>query len=297
MSSGFQLINPTTIQKNIFTIRGKQVMIDRDLAEMYGVETKVLNQAVKRNLSRFPAMFRFQLTKEEETIVLRSQIVTLNNPKRGQRSKYLPYAFTEQGISMLSAVLKSETAIKVSIQIMNAFVEMRKLISTNYGLFQRIETMEKKQLITDEKFETLFQALEENTLKTNQGIFYDGQVYDAHILVTDIIHSAKNSIIVIDNYIDESVLTLLTKRKKNVQATIFTKHITKQIKLDLEKHNAQYPPITIKEVKNSHDRFLIIDENTIYHIGASLKDLGKKWFAFSKFENGALKMIQKLQSK
>lgn len=309
MKEPLSIIPLNNIQTLIYAIRGEQVMLDSDLAEIYGVETKVFNQAVKRNIERFPEAFRFQLTaKEYEHLTpqlwspdsgepLRSQIVTLEKGGRGQHRKYLPYVFTEQGVSMLSAVLRSETAVKVSIQIINAFVEMRRFIQGSASLFARLDSVEKRQLVfeskTAENFEKVFQALEAAE-PPRQGIFYDGQVHDAHAFASDLIRQAKKSLILMDNYVDDTVLTLLTKRKKSVAATIFTKSISKQLALDLEKHNTQYPPIEIKTFKDAHDRFLILDERDIYHIGASLKDLGKKWFAFSKFETGALDMLKKL---
>ena len=299
-----QIIVLQQIQNRIFTFRGVQVMVDRDLAELYQVETKVFNQAVKRNFNRFPEKFRFQLT-EDEWNSLRSQFVTLKNEQklrlqnvtssqRGRHRKYMPYVFTEQGVSMLSAVLRSDVAVKVSIQIMDAFVEMRKFIAINAGIFQRLDKVEKKQLETDEKFEQIFKALENKSIKPKQGIFYDGQVFDAYVFIADLIKSAKKSILLIDNYIDESVLQLFTKRKKNVSVNIYTKNITKTVKQDLVKHNAQYPKIEIEKFTKAHDRFLIIDQNTIYHFGASLKDLGKKWFAFSKMEIEAIDMLNQL---
>ncbi|MCX6155992.1 MAG: ORF6N domain-containing protein [Candidatus Kapabacteria bacterium] len=309
-------INPEFIQTRIYTIRGLQVMLDSDLAEIYNVEIKRLNEQVKRNLERFPDQFMFQLTDNEyealrsqiatkEAITLnlqipitkhdflRSQYATLENQK-GKHRKYLPYAFTEQGVSMLSAVLRSETAIKVSIQIMNAFVAMRRFIATNAQIFQRLDTIEIKQLETDRKIENVLNALESKELQPKQGIFYDGQIFDAYKFVCDLIRKAVQSIILIDNYTDDSVLALLTKRKDNVIAIILTKTISKQLNLDLVKHNAQYPAIELKEFASSHDRFIIIDEKEVYHIGASLKDLGKKWFAFSKIEKDSLKFIDRI---
>lgn len=293
MNESFQL-QPANIKNKIYNIRGLQVMIDTDLAFLYGVETKVLNQAVKRNIERFPESFRFQLTNFEYKTCPRSQIVTLNEPsktKRGQNIKYLPYAFTEQGIAMLSAVLRSETAVNTSIQIINAFVEMRKFILNNAQLFQRIETVEARQIETDKRIDQILNALDSGTAKPKQGIFYNGQIFDAYLFVCDLIKSANHSLVLIDNYVDESVLALLTKRNPKVNATIYTQQISKQFKLDVEKHNAQYDIIEVKEFKQSHDRFLIIDNTDIYHFGASLKDLGKKWFAFSKFEKQAVEML------
>ena len=267
-------------------------MIDRDLAEMYGVETKVLNQAVKRNLERFPNDFMFQLTKEELNN-WRSQFVTSKKDRMGLRRP--PYAFTEQGVSMLSAVINSKTAIDISVTIIRAFVSIKSFIATHAGIFQRLAIIEQNQIVTDKKFEQIFKALEDKSIKPKQGIFYDGQIFDAYTFITDLVRSAEKSIVLIDNYVDDTVLSMLAKRNKNVSVTIYTKHISKQLSLDLSKHNAQYQAITIKIFKNAHDRFMIIDDKTIYHFGASLKDLGKKWFAFSKMKKNALEMLNKLK--
>ena len=219
-------------------------------------------------------------------------------PQTKREGRYLPYVFTEQGVAMLSGVLKSNTAVQISIQIINAFVAMRKFISANAQIFHRLEGIEKKQIEykveTDEKFERVFDAIEEKDIKPKQGIFFDGQIFDAYQSVSDLIRSARKSIIVIDNYIDDAVLILLSKADKKVQITILTKTISQQLALDVKKYNEQYPAITIKEFPNSHDRFLIIDGKTVYHFGASLKDIGKKWFAFSKFDKDALKLLEKL---
>ena len=289
-----EIVKIEDIQNKIFTIRNQQVMIDRDLAELYQVEIRVLNQAVKRNIERFPELFRFQLTQNEYNEFLRSQNVILEKGK-GKHRKYLPYVFTEQGVAMLSAVLRSEIAVKVSVQIMQAFVEMKNFIANNAAVFQRIERIEKKQLIADENFEKIFKALEDKTLKPKQGIFYDGQIFDAYQFVAGLIKKAKKSIVLIDNYVDESVLTLFSKNQK-IDVTVFTRNIGKQLILDLEKYNAQYKPVTIKKFTKAHDRFLIIDDKEIYHFGASLKDLGKKWFAFSKFDMDAVEVLGKLKN-
>lgn len=291
------IIQPLDIQQKIYTIRGVQVMIDRDLSVLYGVETKVLNQAVKRNIERFPETFRFQLTDIEYLVCSRSQIVTLNDKsktKQGNNIKYLPYAFSEQGISMLSAVLRSETAIQTSIRIINAFVEMRKFILNNAQLFQRIETVEQKQIETDRRIDQILNALDSGSAKPKQGIFFDGQIYDAYSFVSELIRLAQKSIVLIDNYVDDTVLTMFIKRNPEVHVTIYTGKISKQLLQDVEKHNAQYEAIAIKDFKRSHDRFLIIDDAFIYHFGASLKDLGKKWFAFSRFEKETVKLLSEL---
>ena len=299
-------ISKENIQDKIFTIRGLQVMLDEDLAELYQVESKRLNEQVKRNIDRFPEHFRFQLTEDEYKILrsniatlnsnnsLRSQIATLEN-YRGKHRKYLPYIFTEQGVAMLSAVLKSKIAIQVSIQIIDTFVSMRKFISNNALIFQRLDTLEQKQFKNDENFNEIFEAIQSKDIKPKQGIFYDGQIYDAYVFVSDLIKSAKQSIQLIDNYIDDSVFTLLLKRESDIDTTIYTKNITKEIELDLKKYNAQYPNIELKKFNSSHDRFLIIDEKEVYHIGASLKDLGKKWFAFSKLDIDASDILLKLE--
>ncbi len=306
-------ISQKHIESQIFTIRGVQVMIDRDLAEIYQVETKVLNQAVKRNLQRFPTQFRFQLTENEITELVaicerfgfintqntpsssRSQNVTLNksDSKRGLNIKYLPYAFTEQGVAMLSAVLRSEIAVHISIQIINAFVEMRKIIAAHSGLLQRIDGIERKQIETEQKFEQVFKALESKNVIPNQGVFFEGQVFDAYELASKIIRSAQRSIMLIDNYIDESTLTHLAKKNVNVKVLLLSKTISKQLTLDVKKANEQYGNFDINEFTLSHDRFMIIDNSEVYHLGASLKDLGKKWFAFSKLEKNSIANILK----
>lgn len=305
MNEELNILTLETIENRIFTIRGVQVMLDSHLAEMYQVETKILNRAVKRNEDRFPESFRFQLTNiEYENLKfqfgtssedsLRFQIGTLNKG-RGQHRKYIPYVFTEQGVAMLSAVLHSETAVKVSIRIMHAFVEMRKMVLGNAALFQRLDRIEFKQLETDHKFEQVFKALESREQLPEKGIFYNGQVFDAWIFISDLIRSAKQSLVLIDNYVDDTVLNLFTKRNNGVSATILTKSISKQLITDLQKHNAQYRPITLKEFADAHDRFLIIDETELYHLGASLKDLGKKWFAFSKLDAEIVNMLNFLK--
>ena len=275
------------ITNRIFIFRNNQVMLDRDLAEIYQVETRILNQTVNRNLERFPEVFRFQLS-ENEFKTWKSQIVMSNNDKKGLRRP--PVVFTEQGIAMLSAILKSKTAVAVSIQIINAFVEMRKLISINNGLFQRMESIERKQFETDKKFEKVFQALEANIVP-KQGIFFDGEVFDAYALASKIIKTAKNNIVLIDNFIDDDTLTLLSKKSKNVSVIILSKIISKQLELDVKKANEQYGKFEAKVFSKSHDRFLIIDNTDVFHIGASLKDLGKKWVAFTKLDKSSVSNI------
>ena len=263
------------IEKMIMTIRGKQVMLDRDLANLYGVSTKRLNEQVTRNIKRFPEDFMFKLNKEE---CLRSQFATLNNG-RGKHSKYLPYAFTENGVAMLSGVLRSEIAIEVNIKIMRAFTTMRNFLANNVQVFQRLSNIEYHQIETDKRIDDVFKRLEAHQLPL-QGIFYDGQIFDAYAFVCDLIKKAKKSITLIDNYVDESVLVLLAKRNAGVSAKIYTHSIGQQLLLDLARHNSQYPAIELEAFNKSHDRFLMIDDE-VYHIGASLKDLGKKWFGFT----------------
>lgn len=279
-----QLVVVDNIESLIKVIRGQQVMLDKDLAILYGVETRVLNQTVKRNIERFPDDFRFELSREE---CLRSQIV-ISNGRGGNR--YSTYAFTEQGVAMLSSVLRSQTAIEVNIQIMRAFVSMRHFMVNNASVFSRLETMEYHQLEmqqhlqeSDKRIDEVFRRLDEGNAKPKQGVFYNGQIYDAYTFVADLIKSAKKRIILIDNYVDETVLTLLDKRENGVSATIYTQQISRQFQLDIDRHNAQYAPIDVETFRLSHDRFLCIDDD-VYHIGASIKDLGKKWFGFSKME-------------
>jgi hypothetical protein len=284
------LVKIDDIQKRIYSIRNVQVMLDEDLSVLYGVETRVLNQAVKRNIERFPPEFMFQLTKEDMEN-LRSQFVTSSWGGR----RYLPFAFTEQGVAMLSAVLRSETAIQVSIQIMNAFVAMRRFLQTNAQIFQRLDSLELKQIETDQKVDTILNAIEQKTVIPKQGIFYDGQIFDAWNFISNLIRSAKKSIILIDNYIDDTVLSLFAKRSKGVTVTLLTKNPSQQLKTDVQKFNAQYEPIILKDFSAAHDRFLIIDETDLYHIGASLKDLGKKWFAFSKMDMQVVAILENLK--
>ena len=279
-----QLVVVDNIESLIKVIRGQQVMLDKDLAILYGVETRVLNQTVKRNIERFPDDFRFELSREE---CLRSQIV-ISNGRGGNR--YSTYAFTEQGVAMLSSVLRSQTAIEVNIQIMRAFVSMRHFMGNNASVFNRLEIMEYHQLEmqqhqqeTDKRIDEVFRRLDEGNAKPKQGVFYNGQIYDAYTFVCDLIKSAKKRIILIDNYVDETVLTLLDKRENGVSATIYTQQISRHFQLDIDRHNAQYAPIDVETFRLSHDRFLCIDDD-VYHIGASIKDLGKKWFGFSKIE-------------
>ncbi|NOR44738.1 MAG: ORF6N domain-containing protein, partial [Candidatus Delongbacteria bacterium] len=261
-------------------------MLDRDLAELYGVETKRINEVVKRNKERFPLEFCFKLTISENT-KQRSQFATFES-RKAKYTKYLPLAFTEQGVAMLSAVLKSKTAVRISILIINSFVEMRKFIQSNAQVFDRLQNVDVKLLDHDQKFDKVFSALESNELIPKQGIFFEGQIFDAYKFVSDLFRSAKRSITIIDNYIDDTVLYHLSSKGENVKVKILTKSISDKLKLEIHKFEKQYFKIDVKVYKKVHDRFIIIDGNEIYHIGASIKDLGNKLFGFSKMDKTAL---------
>ena len=284
------------IESLIITIRGKQVILDRDLARLYGVDTKVLNQAVKRNVERFPEHFRYQLT-ENEAIELVTNCDRLQNLKH---SSVLPYVFTEQGVAMLSTILRSETAVNVSIRIMDAFVAMRHFISSHAQVFQRIEVLERTQLSlvafkeeTNRNFEEVFRRLDDNSEKPEHGIFFDGQIFDSYTFINDRIREAEKRIVLIDNYVDDSVLKMLDKRAKGVTVKLYTNLSFASLMLDLKKHNAQYAPIEAEQFNRSHDRWLCIDD-TVYLVGASLKDLGKKWFGFSKMDWTTDQLLSKI---
>ena len=294
MEKEISILEENTIRSKIHFIRGQQVMLDRDLAQLYKVETKVMNQAVKRNKERFPEEFCFQLTREEveREILSRSQFVTLKNDeaedKRGTNIKYLPYVFTEQGVAMLSSVLKSETAINASIQIMKAFVSMRHFVANNAEIFVELKAMRQHQIETDvhlkesdKKINELFSLMDKYNIKDEQGIYFQGQIFDAYAKFETFMAQAKKEIILIDNYVDLSVLQRLAKKNKGVNVIIYTSPKTKLTPQDVQAFNAQYPTLTLNHTTKAHDRFLIIDQTIMYHIGASLKDLGKKHFAFS----------------
>lgn len=292
-----QLPETIDIQPMIRVIRGQQVMLDNDLATLYSVETRRLNEQVKRNIERFPDDFMFQLTKEEL-----DNLMSQNATSSWGGTRKLPYAFTEQGIAMLSSVLKSKTAVEVNIRIMRAFIAMRRFIATNAQLFQRLETIEYHQLemkqhqeVTDKRIDEVFRRLDAD-IPPMLGIFYDGQVFDAYRFVSDLIRKAKQAIVLIDNYVDDTVLTLLDKREKGVSATIYTQRVSNQFQLDVDRHNDQYPPIEIKRFNKAHDRFLLVDDE-VYHIGASIKDLGRKWFGFTLMRDiTATELIHKIKN-
>lgn len=296
------------IESLIHVIRGQQVMLDSDLARLYGVETRVLNQAVKRNIERFPEDFMFQLAKDESQNLIsqiatsssRSQNVTLNI-ERGKNIKYMPYAFTENGVAMLSSVLRSKTAIEVNIRIMRAFTSMRSFLMNNAHVFRRLEAVEHHQLLLqkhlsehDKKIEEVLTRLDNKDSEPIEGFFFEGQIFDAYTLISDLIRKATTRIILIDNYVDDRILKVLTKRKEGVAATIYTDPRHSQINNDLRRHNAQYPPIEVRNCTNVHDRFLIID-NTVYFIGGSIKDLGKKIVAFSQMQQNPDDILSRLR--
>ena len=272
------------IQGMIYTIRGKQVMLDSDVANLYHYETKKINQAVKRNIERFPEGFCFQLT-ESELENLRSQFVTssLGTGNYGGR-RYLPYVFTEQGIAMLAPLLKNKIAVQVSINIMNAFVIMRHFLKENGQVFERLTSVEYRLIEHDKKFDIVFDKLQEKQIE-NQRIFFNGQIYDAYSLIIDIIKKANNKITIIDNYVDDSILEMLSKKKDNVEVVILTSNRSNIKNIDIQKFNKQYPTLKVAKTDKFHDRFIILDEKEMYHLGASIKDLGKKCFGINKIEN------------
>ncbi len=285
--------NIENIKNLIYTIRGKQVMLDSDVAMLYNCETKYVNRVVKRNIERFPEEFCFQLNIEEFQN-LRCQFVTSSFEKQNYGGRrYMPYVFTEQGIAMLSALLKSEIAVKTSISIMKAFIEMRKFIVSNGQIFNRLSNIECKLIDQDrkisnheKKFEKIFDELQKDRKEEfKQKIFFDGQIYDSYSLIIDIIKTAKNKILIIDNYIDDSILKMLAKKNKDVEVVILTSQNSNIRKLDIKKFSTQYPTLKLAYTNKFHDRFIVIDSKNLYHIGASLKDLGKKCFAISKIED------------
>lgn len=282
-------ISNEEIKNLIYTIRGKQVMLDSDVAMLYNYETKKVNQAVKRNIDRFLERFCFQLT-EKELEIMWSQIVTTSKleDNKYRSKKYLPYVFTEQGIAMLSGILKSEIAVQISIKIMDAFVEMRKFISINNSLFEKVinieNKMDKKFIENDKKFNIIFDQLQlEENIK--QRVFFEGQIYDAYSVIIDIIKKANKSILIIDNYVDDSILKMLTKKKSSVEVVILTSNKSNIQNIDIQKFNKEYPILKIAKTNKFHDRFIVIDSREMYHLGASIKDLGKKCFGINKIED------------
>ena len=291
-----ELSNSDVIRSRIFTIRGVQVMLDRDLAELYGVATKVLNQAVKRNIERFPSEFTFLITSDEMI-----ELVTNCDRFKNMKHSSVPMrAFTEHGIIMLASVLKSDIATQVSVRITKAFVAMRRFLLANAQMFQRIETVEKRQIATDAKVDSILERLDA-TETPLRGVFYDGQLWDARALVLKLIGSAKRSLLLIDNWATAETLDLFTKKRKGVKVTIITsehydkKHVPhrKISDADIATFNAQYPRLAVRYNETFHDRFLIVDDKELYLIGASLKDLGRKCFGFTKMDAGEIERIKK----
>ena len=286
------------IENKILVVRGQQVMLDRDLAEIYGYTTKAFNQQVKNNIEKFPDDMMFRLTKDEIGLCSRSNNLTLNTG-RGFNIKYLPYAFTEQGIYMLMTVLKGELATQQSLALVRMFKRMRDFLSANGNVISRLNTIENKMdlkfLEYDDNFSKIFNVMNTSPEPVKQDIFSHGQVFDAYSFFQGLIQSAQKSIILIDNYIDLTVLDRLTKKQKGVNVTIYTQSNTPITKLEISKFNAQYPTLIFKYTKTMHDRFLILDNTDIYHIGASLKDLGRKCFGFTKLDDAA-RMIQAVMS-
>ena len=274
------IIGNSDIQNMIYTFRGKQVMIDRDLASLYQVQTKRLNEQVKRNSGRFPAEFCFKLSDKEKDEL----VANCDRFKTLKHSSSNPYAFTEQGIAMLSAVLKSDIAVEVSIKIMNSFVRMRKFLLSNKEMFARLDRVELKQLETDQKLEKVFNYIATNT-EVKQNIFFDGQIYDAFSFIVGLVQKAKKEIILIDNYVDVHTLNILCKKDKGVDIIVATAGKGSLSTKDITKFNAQYPKLLVKTTTDFHDRFLIIDKTEVYHIGASIKDAGKKSFGITKIED------------
>ena len=273
------IVDNKEIQSMIYTFRGRQVMIDRDLAYLYNVETKALNQAVKRNINRFPESFRFQISDDEK-----DELVT--NCDRFETLKHSssnPYVYTEQGIAMLSAVLRSDVAVEVSVKIMNSFVEMRKFLLSNREMFARLDRVELKQLETDKKLEEVFDYIA-TTKEVKQKIFFNGQIYDAFSLMVEIVEKAEKELILIDNYVDVNTLNILSKKKDGVNVLIVTSGNGNLTDKDVAKFNSQYPKLAVKISNDFHDRFFIIDRNEVYHIGASIKDAGKKSFGITKLD-------------
>ena len=273
-------ISNEEIKNLIYTIRGKQVMLDSDVARLYHYETRRINETVKRNSERFPIEFCFQLTSQEYEF-LKSQFAT--SKIRGGKQK-LPYVFTEKGILMLSGLLKNEVAIEVSIKIIEAFVEMRKFLSVNGQLFERLTNVEYRILEHDKKFDKIFDQLQHDE-NIKQKIFFEGQIYDAYSLIIDIIKKANKKILIIDNYIDDSVLKMLTKKNMNVEVVILTSDKSNIEKIDIQKFNKEYPILKVAKTNKFHDRFIVIDNKDMYHLGASIKDLGKKCFGINKLED------------
>ena len=281
-----EVIRMETVQEKIFLVRGIHVMLDSDLAKIYGVTTSRLNEQVRRNQDRFPEDFYFQLNKEEWQFLLSHFAIA----KWGGR-RNLPFVFTEHGVAGLSGVLRSEYAAQVHVSIIRAFIQMRKVIGSTKQLSQRIVDLEAKQITTENNFEKIFDLLEVRKDIPEQGVFFEGKVFDAYLFASTIIKTAKRSIVLIDNFINEKTIAQLAKKHEGVKAILLTKEISRILFLDVQKADEQYGGFVAYPFSVSHDRFLIIDEIDVYHLGASLKDLGKKWFAFSKLNQQSVRLI------
>ena len=299
-----ELVPNDDIGRRIIIIRNRQVMIDRDLADIYDVKTGRLNEQVKRNKERFPEDFCFQLTKEEQDDYEYNKnanpLISQNATSKKGGNRKLSYAFTEQGVAMLASVLKTKTAVDESVKIIRAFVAMRHFIINNAKVLTEIESIRHQLFETnihvldnERKINEVFLLMEKNHTEVTQGIFYNGQIFDSFVFIIDLIKKAKTGIVLIDNYIDETVLTMLDNRNPDVSATIYTAHFGEKLDLALAKHNSQYQPITIEHFNKSHDRFLIID-NDVYLIGGSIKDLGKKISTFVKLSIPKMEFLGKL---
>lgn len=280
-------VDVMNVRNMIFMLRDRHVMLDRDLAVLYDVSTKRLNEAVKRNIERFPERFRFQLSKEE----MAELVANCDRFKSLKHSPFLAYAFTEQGVAMLSSVLNSATAVAVSIGIMDAFVQMRHFIRNNFDVFNEISRLKQHQILTDSRVEELFDLMDRYKIDNKQGIFFQGQIFDAYAKFESFISEAKESIVLIDNYVDVTILERLTRKGVSASVTIYTHPSSKLSKTDIQAFNSQYPHLEVKYTAKTHDRFMIIDSSTLYHIGASLKDLGKKCFAFEVLDSSFIAPI------
>ena len=279
-----ELKEKLNIKDLIIEVRGKQVILDSDVAYLFKYEVKQLNRQVKRNIERFPETYCFKLTREEYD-ALRCQNGTSKTETRGGR-QYLPYAFTEYGVTMLAGLLKSEVAISTSIKIVNEFILMKKMLNKDeiyINIIKFENKVDDKFIEYDVKFDYLFSELNNNSFKSK--LFFNGQIYDAYEVIVDLIKTSKESITIIDNYLDDSILKMLSKKNKNVKVLLITKNNTKINKLDIDKFNKEYPAINIKYDNAYHDRFIIIDNKNLYHLGASIKDLGNKTFAINKIED------------
>ena len=288
---GVECYGDDFIRSHIYTIRGEQVMLDSDLAKIYHVETRVFNQAVKRNEDRFPSNFRFRLSMEEYRSLI-SQIVTSkeeNVENRGGRQK-APYVFTEQGIAMLSGVLRSEVAVRVSVKLMNAFVAMRRALVTIAPVMSRLEAVERRQITdqsrNEERFDAIFKAMDGGDFP-QQKVFFEGKHYDAYSFAKKLMRRASKKIVLVDGYSDEVTLDILAQKKGGVEILVATsqkmidRHLTP---VAVEKFNKQNPTLAVKAVGAFHDRFLILDDTELYHFGASLKDLGRQYCAVTKMD-------------